>query len=106
MLGCISLAEDRRMFVSLTVLWALATASQGYSLPAFAADVTPATHRGLGTSLFRSAGDVGFVLAPPALGLLADITSVGFAMQTLALLSAGAGVALMRCGSASAVQSV
>lgn len=85
-------------FITLTAVWALATASQGYSLPILAADVTPDAHRGLGTSLFRTTGDLGFVLAPPLLGLVADSTSIPDAMQLLAVGSAAAGVALWRAG--------
>jgi len=68
--------------------------SLGTGFAALAADATPVAHRGLGTSIFRSFGDVGFVLAPPLLGLLADQTSIHFAMQTLAFGSFGAGLAL------------
>ena len=67
---------------------------QGYALPALAADVTPAQHRGLGTSLYRSAGDVGFLAAPIVFGLLADFTSVDLAMQALAMTCAGSSIAL------------
>ena len=59
--GALEGENAQHAFIGLTCLWALATASQGYSLPTLAADVTPKAHRGLGTSLFRTAGDIGCV---------------------------------------------
>ena len=44
----------------------------GPTLPAYAADLVPEAKRGLGLAAFRSAGDVGFVGAPLALGIVAD----------------------------------
>jgi len=40
--------------------------------------------------------DIGFVISPPAQGVLADNTSAGFAMKVLAAGSAAAGVTLWR----------
>ena len=91
----ISMCESHTSFLLCSLLWALGSASQGHAIAAHAADVTPAAARGLGTSLFSSAGDIGFVAAPVGLGLLADATSVEFAMQALTTGCAGSGVALM-----------
>ena len=65
--------------------WAAATASVGPALPAFAASLArqPA-HRGAYVALFRTSGDIGFVLAPVALGYLADYSSAPNAMVVLA----------------------
>ena len=66
-------------------MWAASTASVGPALPAFAASLArqPA-HRGAYVALFRTSGDIGFVLAPMALGYLADYSGAPNAMVILA----------------------
>lgn len=86
-------------FLSGVAAWSLATASMGPALPAYAADLAPEGRRGLSTALFRSCGDVGFVLTPVALGALADATSPPIAMAALAVGAASTGVAFGALGS-------
>jgi DHA1 family multidrug resistance protein-like MFS transporter len=73
------------LFLGAVAAWAVATASVGPALPAFAAGLArePA-HRGAYVALFRTSGDVGFVLAPVALGYLADYSGAPSAMVALA----------------------
>ena len=78
---------------------ALSTAALGPTLPAYAADLVPEAKRGLGLAAFRSAGDVGFVGAPLALGLCADAFGAPAALAGLAgasVASAGAFAVLNR----------
>jgi len=67
-----------------------AESDSGPSVPPTITTESEATSTGL--SLFRTAGDVGFVFAPPLLGACADMFGVPCAMQVLAaatLCSAG-----------------
>ena len=67
--------HPRASRIAMRPLLLLSTASLGPALPAFAADLAPPRERGVATALFRSCGDVGFVLTPVAIGALADVTS-------------------------------
>ena len=72
--------------------WCLGTMALGPALPAYAASLAPNEARGLAIALFRSCGDLGFVVAPVALGVLADRVGTPAAMLALALgASASAG---------------
>ena len=90
---------DQLAFLGAVALWALSTAALGPTLPAYAADLVPEAKRGLGLAAFRSAGDVGFVGAPLALGLCADAFGAPAALAGLAgasVASAGAFAVLNR----------
>ena len=82
------------LFLAGVAAWAVATASVGPALPAFAAGLArEPTHRGAYVALFRTSGDVGFVLAPLALGYLADYSGAPNAMVALAgVVASAAGV--------------
>ena len=82
------------LFLAGVAAWAVATASVGPALPAFAAALArEPTHRGAYVALFRTSGDVGFVLAPLALGYLADYSGAPNAMVALAgVVASAAGV--------------
>lgn len=76
------------MAVAPTALWLIVgscittfgTNFAGAAPAAYAGDIAPPHLRGLTMGLYRSAGDIGFVVSPPLLGLLADRTSIGWAM--------------------------
>ena len=74
------------------VILTLGTGTAGPAPAAFVADLFPEQMRGLGVGLYRSAGDVGFVLGPPALGWLSDNASMSVAFQTAGCLVGAAGV--------------
>ena len=79
-------------FVLGNVILTLGTGTAGPAPAAFGADLFPERMRGLGVGLYRSAGDVGFVLGPPALGWLSDNASMSVAFQTAGCLVGAAGV--------------
>jgi MFS family permease len=83
--------ENQLLFLSTLGVWALGAACLGPTIPAYANDVIPAAHRGLGVALFRSAGDLGFMSAPVLVGALVDATSLQIGAQ---------GMAIGVCGSA------
>ena len=49
----------------------------------------------MAVALYRSAGDVGFLVAPPLLGLLAETTSLPTALSVSGVLVAAAAVVFM-----------
>ena len=79
-------------FVLGNLILTLGTGTAGPAPAAFVADLFPERMRGLGVGLYRSAGDVGFVLGPPALGWLSDNASMSVAFQTAGCLVGAAGV--------------
>ncbi len=83
------------VFVLGNVVMSLGTGTAGPAPSAFAADITPAHIRGLGVAIYRSAGDVGFLLGPFLLGWLSDETSIGTALVVAGALVAAAGAAFM-----------
>ena len=78
-------------FVLGNVILTLGTGPAGPAPAALVADLFPERMRGLGVGLYRSAGDVGFVLGPPALGWLSDNASMSVAFQTAGCLVGAAG---------------
>ncbi|MCP3909634.1 MAG: MFS transporter [Actinomycetia bacterium] len=79
-------------FVVGNVVMSLGTGTAGPAPAAYVADIAPPNRRGMAVALYRSAGDFGFVAAPPLLGLLSEATSIGVAMRVSAALVAGAAV--------------
>ena len=71
--------DDGHVFVGASIFLACGTALLGPAPAAYAADIAPESQRGLAMGLFRSAGDVGFVLGPYLLGQVADHGSRGLA---------------------------
>lgn len=76
-------------FVVGAIVMVLGTGTAGPAPAAYVADIAPPGKRGIVVALYRSAGDVGFLAAPPLLGLLAEATSL-----TAAMVVAGAIVAV------------
>ncbi len=68
------------------VLLAIGTGIAGPAPAAYAADIAPPELRGLAMGLYRSAGDIGFLIGPPLLGALADATSFAWGFGANALL--------------------
>ena len=70
----------------------LGTGTAGPAPAAYVADIAPPRMRGVAVALYRSAGDIGFLAAPPLLGLLAETVSIPAAMVVSAVLLSGAAV--------------
>ncbi|MEX0800180.1 MAG: MFS transporter [Dehalococcoidia bacterium] len=68
------------MFVLAAVIHGLGTGIVGPAPAAYAADIAPAGMRGVSMGLYRTFGDLGFVIGPILLGFLADVTSFGWAL--------------------------
>ncbi len=82
-------------FVIGNIVLTLGTGTAGPAPAAYVADIAPAHMRGLAIALYRSAGDVGFLAAPPLLGLLAETTSLSTAMAVAGVIVAGSGAVFL-----------
>lgn len=79
-------------FVLGNVVMSLGTGTAGPAPAAYVADIAPPGKRGMAVALYRSAGDVGFLAAPPLLGLLAEATSLSTALGVGGVLVAAGGL--------------
>ena len=76
----LAVAGDHATFVVAAVVLAAGTSLAGPAPAAFAADLAPPGLRGMAMGLYRTAGDLGFVVGPPLLGAVADATTIGWAL--------------------------
>ena len=91
----IGAADGVTAFVVGNIVMTLGTGTAGPAPAAYVADIAPPHMRGMGIAMYRSAGDVGFLAAPPLLGLLSEATSLGTGMVVSAALVAGASVVFL-----------
>jgi DHA1 family multidrug resistance protein-like MFS transporter len=88
-----ALASDVSFLVVASVVQGLGTGFAGPAPAAYAADISPPGSRGFAMGLYRTYGDVGFVVGPPVMGWIADTSGYGGALYfntTLVALTAGA----------------
>ena len=81
-----AIAQSYPAFIVAAVLMGGGLALSGPAPAAFAADIAPPEARGLAMGLNRTTGDLGFVIGPPLLGILADATSFGWGLAANAAL--------------------
>ena len=79
-------------FVAGNVVMTLGTGTAGPAPAAYVADIAPPDKRGIAVALYRSAGDVGFLTAPPLLGLLSEATSLTTALWVSGVVVAAGGI--------------
>jgi len=79
-------------FVIGNIVMSLGTGTAGPAPAAYVADIAPPGRRGMAIAMYRSAGDIGFLAAPPLLGLLSEVTSIGFTLGVGGTLAAVGGV--------------
>ena len=79
-------------FVLGNIVLSLGTGTAGPAPAAYVADIAPAHMRGLAVAMYRSAGDVGFLAAPPLLGLLSETTSLSTALNVSGLIVGGSAI--------------
>lgn len=79
-------------FVMGNVIMSLGTGTAGPAPAAYVADIAPPGRRGMAIAMYRSAGDIGFLSAPPLLGLLSEVTSIGFTLGVGGALAAFGGI--------------
>lgn len=91
----LAIAADPAWFLAGAGVLALATAVAGPAPSAFAADSVPDDMRGFSLGMFRTAGDLGLLVGPPALGWMADLGGYGFAFAINGALMAVAAAAFL-----------
>ncbi len=69
------------MFLAGAFVHAVGSSLAGPAPAAYTADIAPANLRGLAMGMYRSAGDIGFLIGPPLLGALADATSYAWGLS-------------------------
>lgn len=94
-IGCLVIAGSATAigFVLGNIVLSLGTGTAGPAPAAFVADITPSHLRGVMVGWYRSAGDVGVIIGPLLLGLIADQVSIAAAMVVAGVLVATAGAA-------------
>lgn len=91
----VALGDTITVFVVGSVVMALGTGVSGPAPGAFVADIAPPELRGVAMGIYRTWGDLGIVVAPPALGALADRTSITTALLVDAVVVAASAVWFM-----------
>jgi len=76
-----TLSQNYSAFLGTAVLLGLASGIAGASPAAYAADLAPAGYRGGAIGLYRTFGDIGFVMGPILLGWVADLSSYATALR-------------------------
>jgi MFS family permease len=89
-------APSYAWFMAASVVWSVAASISSSAPAAYVADTAPAGMNASAMTAYRMTADAGYVLGPPGLGLLADLTS-----STVALVSAS--VVLVAIGAVFAV---
>ncbi|MEX2228705.1 MAG: MFS transporter [Dehalococcoidia bacterium] len=85
-------ANGTALFLVAAVVLGVGSGVAGPAPAAYAADIAPPELRGLAMGLYRSSGDIGFLIGPPLLGALADATSFGWGFGANALLVGAASL--------------
>ncbi len=67
-----SLAPDFSWFLAATVIWGVSSSVSGAAPAAYAADISDRAYAAAAMSTYRTLADVGYVIGPILLGLLAD----------------------------------
>ncbi|HEY8491786.1 MAG TPA: MFS transporter, partial [Dehalococcoidia bacterium] len=81
------------LFLAASVLLGLGTGLAGPAPAAYVSDIARPELRGATLGLYRTLGDVGFVIGPPLLGFVADQGGLGWPLLLNAVLMAGAAAA-------------
>lgn len=83
-------------FMLAFLLWGIASAINGSAPAAYAADTAPSGMTAMAMSSFRMLADLGYVIGPVVLGLLADWQGAEFALWCAALLTIFVGLLFAR----------
>jgi MFS transporter, DHA1 family, multidrug resistance protein len=79
-------APNFSWFVGASILWGVASSIGGAAPAAYAADSAPEGMNAAAMSCYRTLSDLGYVLGPVLLGLLADLTGAGTALLVSAVM--------------------
>jgi len=73
-------APSYAWFVAACIVWSIAASISSSAPAAYVVDTAPAGMNASAMTAFRMTADAGYVLGPPGLGLLADVTSAAVAI--------------------------
>lgn len=93
-LAVVGLASTTAVFITGAILLGLGNAVGGPAPSAYAAEVSSPRARGMAMGAFRTAGDLGLLIGPPALGALADSSGYPWALSVNAIVMVAAAVAM------------
>jgi MFS family permease len=79
-------APSYAWFLTACVVWSVAVGVSGAAPAAYAADVAPAGMNAAAMSTYRMLSDLGYVVGPVALGVVADLAGGDAALATSAAL--------------------
>ena len=85
-------APSYAWFIAASIVWSVAASISSSAPAAYVVDTAPAGMNASAMTAYRMTADAGYVLGPPGLGLLADVTSSTFAIMSASavLVSIGA----------------
>jgi MFS family permease len=73
-------APSYAWFIAASIVWSVSTSISSSAPAAYVADAAPAGMNASAMTAFRMTADAGYVVGPPGLGLLADVTSPAVAI--------------------------
>jgi MFS family permease len=79
--GLFALSNSVPLYMVSALVLGVGGGILGPAPPAYAAEIAPPERRGAAMGLFRTLGDLGFVIAPPLVGYLADTAGFGLAVS-------------------------
>jgi MFS family permease len=88
-----SYAPSYGWFIAASIVWGIATSISSSAPAAYAADSAPPGMTAAAMSAYRLMADAGYVIGPPGLGLLADVTSPATAIIAASVLLIALGAA-------------
>ncbi len=91
-IGVVSFADTLTVFIVGLTISAVGSSITGPAPAAYVADLVSDDRRGQAMGLYRTAGDLGVVLAPVIGGAVADLVSIPFAIAMNAALIGAAGL--------------
>lgn len=78
--GLIAGSQSFLPFIGAVIVLSIGSGLLGPAPPAYVAEIAPPEMRGTAMGMFRTVGDLGFVIAPPTVGFLADTAGYEWAL--------------------------
>ena len=92
----LALAPTAGSFIAACMLWGVASSVAGAAPTTYAADSAPPGMNALALSVYRMLADLGYVIGPMLLGVLADWRNPEFALWTAGLIAISIGLLFAR----------
>jgi len=84
-------APSYAWFIAASIVWSVSTSISSSAPAAYVADTAPPGMNASAMTAFRMTADAGYVLGPPGLGLLADVTSAAVAIMSASVVLVAIG---------------